>query len=149
MKSIVLLSVLCTMIWSSVDAQILKPVKWSYAAKKTSATEATIYIKAIMEKGWHIYSLDTPEGGPVGTSIIFTPDHAYQLTGTVQQPKPASKMEKQFGVEVKYFENTVVFQQKIKLKEAQATAKGEISFMVCSDQQCLPPSMIAFNVDIK
>lgn len=149
MKSIALLSIFCSLFWFSADAQILKPVKWSYAAKKTSATEATIYIKSTMEQGWHIYSLDTPEGGPVRTSFTFTPDHSYQLTGAVQQPQPASKMEKQFGIEVKYFENTVIFQQKIKLKEHNATVKGEINFMVCSDQQCLPPQTIQFSVDIK
>lgn len=149
MKSIALLSIFCSLFWFSADAQILKPVKWSYAAKKTSATEATIYIKSTIEQGWHIYSLDTPEGGPVSTSITFTPDHSYQLTGAVLQPRPASKMEKQFGVEVKYFENTVIFQQKIKLKDNKATVNGEINFMVCSDQQCLPPATIQFSVDIK
>lgn len=149
MKSIAMLSIFCSLFWFSADAQILKPVKWSYAAKKTSATEATIYIKSTIEQGWHIYSLDTPEGGPVSTSITFTPDHSYQLTGAVLQPQPASKMEKQFGIEVKYFENTVVFQQKIKLKDNKATVRGEINFMVCSDQQCLPPATIQFSVDIK
>lgn len=149
MKSIALLSIFCSLFWFSANAQILKPVKWSYAAKKTSATEATIYIKSTIGQGWHIYALDTPEGGPVSTSITFTPDHSYQLTGDVLQPQPASKMEKQFGIEVKYFENTVIFQQKIKLKDNKATVRGEINFMVCSDQQCLPPATIQFSVDIK
>jgi DsbC/DsbD-like thiol-disulfide interchange protein len=149
MKSIIMLGIFCFMCWTSADAQILKPVKWSYAAKKTSATEAIVYIKATIEQGWHIYSLDTPDEGPVPTSIVLTPNHSYQLTGEVLQPTPARKMEKQFGTEVRYFEKTVIFQQKIKLQADKATVKGEIVFMVCSDQQCLPPDTISFSVDIK
>lgn len=102
-----------------------------------------------MEQGWHIYSLDTPEEGPVRTAIAFTPDHSYQLTGALLQPQPLSKMEQQFGKEVKYFEKTVIFQQKIKLQQNTATVKGDITFMVCSDRQCLPPGNIQFSVDIK
>lgn len=34
MKAIIMLSILCSLRWTAVDAQILKPVKWSYAAKK-------------------------------------------------------------------------------------------------------------------
>ncbi|MCF6404109.1 protein-disulfide reductase DsbD N-terminal domain-containing protein [Chitinophaga filiformis] len=149
MKPFIVLSILCALFWTPIHAQILKPVKWSYAAKKTSATEATIYIKATMEQGWHIYALDTPEEGPVRTSIAFTPDESYQLKGTLLQPQPVTKMEQQFGKEVKYFEKTVVFQQKIKLQAGSTTVKGDITFMVCSDQQCLPPGTIPFSVDIK
>jgi len=149
MKSIVMLSIFFSLCWFSVDAQILKPVKWSYAAKKTSDTEATIYLKATINDGWHIYALDTPDEGPVKTSFTFTPDHAYELTGVAIQPKPQKKMEKQFGKEVKYFEKTVIFQQKVKVPEGKAAVHGEINFMVCSDQQCLPPETIPFSVDIK
>jgi hypothetical protein len=35
-------------------AQIEDPVKWSYAAKKVSSTEAVVLIKATIEDGWHI-----------------------------------------------------------------------------------------------
>src|SRR3546814_10665277 len=45
-------------------AQILKPVKWSYASKRVSVTEAVVLIKATMEKGWHIYSQTVTESGP-------------------------------------------------------------------------------------
>jgi hypothetical protein len=38
------------------SAQILKPVKWSYGAKKISATEAVVFIKANIDGGWHLYS---------------------------------------------------------------------------------------------
>jgi len=55
----------------TASSQILKPVKWSYAAKKTSSTEATLYLKASIEEGWHIYSQYVTDGGPVKNEFYF------------------------------------------------------------------------------
>jgi len=133
----------------SASSQILKPVKWSYAAKKTSSTEATIFIKASMEKGWHIYSQKATEG-PVKTTFAFLPEKSFQLIEKVTEPKPIVKFEKAFGTDVSYFENTVVFQQKIKLVEGEdITVKGNVEFMICSERQCLPPETIEFAIPIK
>src|SRR5882757_685921 len=97
-------------------AQIEHPVKWAYAAKKTGSTEVTVYLKATMEQGWHIYSLNVKDGGPIKTSFIFAPSKVYSLVGKIAEPKPLTKFEKSFGMDVSYFENEVIFEQKIKLK---------------------------------
>ncbi|GAB4045523.1 protein-disulfide reductase DsbD domain-containing protein [Spirosoma litoris] len=133
----------------AVQAQVLKPVKWSYAARKTSATEAVIFLKATIDPGWHVYSQHVGEGGPVKTTISFDPG-AYALQGTAQEPKPITRMEKVFNMEVSYFEKEVIFQQKVKLtgKNPQVV-KGTIEYMVCNDKQCLPPDEIPFSVSIK
>ena len=47
----------------SAKSQIFKPVIWSYAAKRTSDNTATVFIKATIDNGWHIFSLNLPEGG--------------------------------------------------------------------------------------
>lgn len=52
-------------------------------------------------------------------------------------------------MDVIYFENAVVFQQKVKLNKAATTVKGTIEFMVCNDHECLPPDEINFSVPIK
>jgi DsbC/DsbD-like thiol-disulfide interchange protein len=130
-------------------AQILNPVTWSYAAKKTSATEATIYIKATIEDGWHLYSQFVKEGGPVKTSFIFPTSPSFTLAGKTVEPKPITKFEKTFNMPVSYFEKSVVFQQKIKLKAKPATVKGTLEFMVCDDKQCLPPTEVEFSIAVK
>jgi len=132
----------------SASSQVLKPVKWSYAAKKTSATEATVLIKATMGDGWHIYSQTIPEGGPLKTTFAFAPAKSFSLKGKVAEPKPLSKFEKVFGTNVNYFEKEVVFQQKIKLTGAETIVKGTVEFMICSDKQCLPPQTIDFSIPV-
>ncbi|WP_316821807.1 protein-disulfide reductase DsbD N-terminal domain-containing protein [Pedobacter gandavensis] len=133
----------------TASSQILKPVKWSYAAKKTSKTEAVLYLKATIEEGWHLYSQNIPDGGPVKTSFTFTPASSYKLNGKTIEPKPIVKFEKAFDMNVGYFENSVIFQQKIKLTGANATVKGTLEFMVCDESQCLPPETVQFSIPVK
>jgi thiol:disulfide interchange protein DsbD len=132
-----------------VRAQIETPVKWAYASKKISATEAEVFIQATIADGWHIYSLNQKDGGPVKTSITFNPSATYALLGKTTEPAPLTKFEKSFGINVTYFEKSVIFRQKIKLKSSAATAvKGKLEFMVCNDKKCLPPDDLEFTVPL-
>jgi len=145
-----LLLVIAVLFAAGAHAQILTPVHWSYAAKKTGANEATVLIRATMDDGWHIYSQYVKEGGPVKTSFTFPASKIYTVVGKTIEPTPITKFEKAFGIDVSYFEKTVTFQQKIKLKSATgATVKGQLEYMTCNDQKCLPPETVAFSVDIK
>lgn len=129
-------------------AQVETPVTWQYAAKKVSPTEAMILFKATIDEGWHIYSLNIKDGGPIKTSFKFTPLKEYTLSGKTIEPKPVTKFEKAFSMNVSYFENSVVFQQKVKLKGKKATVKGTLEYMTCNNQKCLPPEDVNFSVPV-
>ncbi len=134
----------------ALKAQILKPVKWSYAAKKVSATEAIVYFKAIIDEGWHMYSQHIADGGPTKTVFTFAPSSQYTLVGKTQESKPIVKFEKMFDMKVGYFEKQAVFQQKVKLKsKTQTMIKGSINFGACDDTTCIPPEDVNFSVVIK
>ena len=130
-------------------AQVENPVKWAPGVKRTSLTEATIFIKATIEPGWHVYSQYIEEGGPIKTSFTFAPSKSYALVGKTIEPKAIAKFDKQFKMNIGYFENEVIFQQKVKLKSAGATAvKGKLEYMVCNDKKCLPPTEVDFVASI-
>ncbi len=130
-------------------AQIESPVKWSYAAKKLSNTEAVVFLKATIQDGWHIYSQDVKDGGPIKTSFTFLPSKEYSLVGKTSEPAPATKYEDAFKMNVSYFEKSVIFQQKIKLKSPNASAvKGKLEYMTCNDRKCLPPEDLDFSVPL-
>lgn len=135
-------------IWSA-EAQIVNPVKWSYAAKKTGKNEAVIYLKAEIEASWHIYSLYQPDGGPTKTTINFKKDASYSLVGKGVEPQPIKKYEDIYGIDVLYFSNSAVFSQKVKFTKLPFVAKGSVEFMVCNDKRCLPPSTVDFSVMVK
>ena len=132
----------------SASSQILKPVKWSYAAKKISKNEAIVVIKATIDEGWHIYSQNMAEGGPVKTTFAFTPSKTYSVVGKTIEPKPITKFEKTFDMNVSYFEKTAMFQQKVKFSGTNPVVKGTVEYMVCDDQQCLPPETVEFAVQL-
>lgn len=131
-------------------AQLQKPVKWSYAAKRLNATEGILYIRGTIEKGWHIYSTVQPEGGPLKSSFSFTSGKSFSMIGGLVEPKPIKHFEKVFDMDVLYFENTVTFSQKIKLKDKKPfVVKGKLEYMACNDTQCLPPDKVVFSIPVK
>lgn len=149
MKKTIILFCITTLISFNSYSQILKPITWSYAAKKNSATTAVVYIKATLEKGWHLYSQYVSDGGPTATKFSFPLSKTYERIGKTIEQKPIIKFEPVFLMEVGYFENAAVFQQTVKLKGKNALVKGSVYFMVCNDKQCLPPSTVEFSIPVK
>ncbi len=146
----ILLTLVAVFFAAASFAQIEDPVKWSYAGKKLSSTEAVVLIKATVDEGWHIYSQNLKDGGPQPTKFTFTPGTNYTLVGKTIEPKPITKYETSFKMNVGYFEKSVVFQQKVKLKGAGPyVVKGKLEFMTCNDHKCLPPDEVEFSIPIK
>ena len=151
MKQFSLLIVAVVLTISSAFSQIHNPVKWTVATKKISSKEAVVFIKATIQSGWHIYGQSVPAGGPIPTTVTVKPSKAYTLNGKVAESvKPKSKYEDVFKMNVPYFNNEVVFQQKINLvAKGPVKVSGEVEFMACDKSQCLPPDTYEFNVTIK
>lgn len=137
------------LLWSFGFAQIEKPVTWSYSAEQ-KGNEATLILKATIDKGWHLYSQDIPVGGPIPTSFKFNPSPDYSLVGKTSEPKAEEIFDKNFEMKIKFFENAVIFKQKIKLNSTNTfKVKGSLEFMVCDDSKCLPPDEVEFVIPIK
>lgn len=149
MKKLTLLFAMTLFVASAAFSQIAKPVTWSYAAKKTGKNEATVYLKAKIDKTWHIYSQNLKDGGPVKTTFTFKPSKDYSPVGKTVEPKAIVKYESVFKMNVSYFENQVVFQQKVKLNKGTTNVTGTVEFMVCSDKECLPPEEVEFSIPVK
>lgn len=149
MKKVLFALVIVLFAASGATAQLLKPVKWQFGAKKLNDHEAVVFMKATMNAGWYIYSQHLEEGGPIPTSFTFAPSTAYTLIGQPAEPQPETKYEKVFEMDVAYFNDEVVFQQKVKLTNGTAAVKGTVEFMVCNATQCLPPDEVAFTIAVK
>lgn len=139
----------CILLFFSANAQLLKPVKWDYSAKRNNANEAVLTLTAYIEKGWHLYSQHIPENGPVPTSFKFNKSADYELAGTVNEGKPEEVYDPNFQMNLKYFSDKAVFTQKIKFKKNTETkVSGTLEFMVCDNKQCLPPEDIEFTINV-
>lgn len=128
--------------------QILNPVNWTVTSKKLKDKTYEVHLTATVNKGWHIYSQFTPDGGPVPTSISFTKNPLFDLVGNAKESgKLEQRHEEIFGVDVKQFSDRVDFVQVLKLKSpVKTSANIAVEYMVCNDRQCLPPVTKKFSV---
>lgn len=151
MKKFSLFVVALLMTVTAAFAQIHNPVKWTVASKKLNSKEAVVFIKATIQNGWHIYGQEVPDGGPQPTTFTFKPSKDFTLNGaTTPTTKAKSKYEEAFKMNVPYFNQEVVFQQKVKLNgNKPTTVLGMVEFMSCDKTQCLPPDEYNFTVTIK
>ena len=132
------------------QAQILTPVKWKIKLDdKNGAAEKEITFTATADKGWHLYDMNLPEGGPISTSFTFE-----TLTGaeTIGQPiasaTPTTVFDEQFQMDLRWYAGSVTFTQKIKVTDAaKFKAEGAVEFMACNDETCLPPDQVDFAFD--
>lgn len=135
-----------------VTAQMVKnPVQWTATSKKVGDKTYEIHLTANLPDGWHIYSQSTPEGGPEPTKISFTKNPLVVISGdTKETGKLESRFEPLFGVDVKQYSNNVNFVQTVKLKaNVKTSVDVSVYYMVCDDQQCLPPSTKKFSLALK
>jgi len=145
---LLLASLLPHLLLAQPQQGILDPIKWSASAVRKSATEAEVVFSAKLDRGWHLYSQQLPEDGPIPTAFTFTDLAGAKLKGKVSEPKGKEELDPNFGMVVKYFDGSPRFVQKVTLGENAITVKAEVEFMVCDDKRCLPPDVVEFSISI-
>ncbi len=137
--------------FASLFSQIQNPVKWHFTVNKTSDTEAELLLKATMDKGWHIYSMQQESNdGPISLTFSFDKSKNYSLNGKILEPAPEKMYDKNFEMNVKFYEHEVTYKQKIKiLSQESFSVKGLLNFQTCNDQMCLPPTDVDFEFKIE
>ena len=135
----------------AVQAQIHQPVKWKIKLEDSKTAEKEIVFTATIEKGWHLYDMNLPEGGPVSTSFTFETLQGAELIGQpVSNIKPTVVYDEQFAMDLRWFPGAVTFPQKVKILDPKKfKIEGEVEFMVCNDETCLPPDRESFAFDSK
>ena len=130
----------------SVVAQMQDPVHFKTEWKSISANEAEIIFNATIDPGWHVYSTDLGDGGPTQATINIDKISGAALDGKL---KPGSneikKMDPIFEMEVKFFEKTAKFTQKVKLTGGKYSVSGYLEYGACNDENCLPPTSVDFT----
>lgn len=151
MKNI-LLTLLAVCSLSIVQAQLKKdPVAWTFTVSKKSADTYVVTASAKVPKPWHIYSQNTPAGGPVPTSIKFKANPLVTIVGSAKENGKMQKVfDENFGVDVLYYSNELVLSQEVKVKnKVKTTISGTVEYMVCDDKECLPPTRKSFEVNLQ
>ena len=144
MKKIV--SICLLLIAVVAQAQIQEPVKFKSELKTLAAGEAEIVFTATIDKGWHVYSTDLGDGGPISATFNVEKISGATVVGKLQpKGKEIASYDKLFEMNVRYFESTAQFVQKLKLTGGDYKIEGFLEFGACNDENCLPPTQVEFN----
>jgi thiol:disulfide interchange protein DsbD len=133
---------------ASVLAQYVNPnVTWSTSTKKISDSEFDLILKGTIAPGFHLYSQNIADGGPVPTSFTFEKSGGYKLIGKVKEGgNRFEAVEPVFdNMMLTWYEETVTFTQRVKILKPEVTVKGFVNFMTCNDKLCDPPSDYLFK----
>ncbi len=128
------------------------PVKWTFKKEQVSNTEFDLVFTAKIDKGWNTYSMYTEDNGPVPTALTYESKKGITLVGkAIESGEKKAGMDDIFGVNVIKFlpSKPYVIKQRIKVTDPKQPLTGYLSYMVCNDVTCLPPSDVDFSFDFK
>ena len=129
-----------------VQAQILDPVTFKTEWKKVSDEKAEIVFTATIDPGWHVYSTDLGDGGPVSATFNVTQMQGAEPVGKLKPVgKEVSGFDPLFEMQVRYFEKTAQFVQELKLTGGACRVEGYLEYGACNDENCLPPTQVPFS----
>ncbi len=134
----------------AAHAQIQDPVKFKTELKALSDTEGEIIFTAAIDPGWHVYSTNLGDGGPISATFNVDKKNGLELVGKLKPVgNEISTFDKLFQMKVRYFESTAQFVQKIKFIASTYTIEGYLEYGACDDESCLPPTQVPFNLSGK
>jgi len=129
-------------------AQIFEPVSWTFSTERINENTYQFKAKATIEAGWHVYALELPSNdGPIATSFTFSKGKEF-LAGKLRENKVEAVYDEMFDMKVAYHEGKAVFTQNLNVNSFPATVGGELEFMVCNAERCLPPELVPFKVTL-
>ena len=142
----VLFSVFILLFAVCVQAQIHDPVKFDVEWKNVSDNEIEILFTGIIESGWHVYSTELGDGGPVSATFNVDKLNGAELEGGLKPVgKEISAYDPLFEMDLRYFERTARFVQRLKLTGGDYTIEGYLEYGACNDENCLPPTQVSFS----
>ena len=130
----------------ALQAQIIDPIKFKTELTPLSDTEAEVVFTAAIDKGWHVYSTDLGDGGPISATFNIDNKSGVELVGKLKPVgKEVATFDKLFEMKVRYFENTAKFVQKVKFTGGAYAIEGYLEYGACDDESCLPPTQVPFK----
>ena len=124
----------------TIHAQLQEPVHVRTELNKLSDMEAELIFSATIDPGWHVYSTDLGKGGPISATFHADKMEGAQTVGSLKaRGKEQKQFDKMFDMEVRYFEQSVTFVQKIRFVKPLYDIACYVEYGACNDRMCLPP----------
>jgi thiol:disulfide interchange protein DsbD len=125
-------------------------VDWTAVGDTLAPGEnGAVILRASIADGWKMYA---PESPPPTRGVEVTIDSAATApirTGPVRQSEPQRGHDPNFDLTVQFYEGDASLRIPVRLAQPDAAGahpvRGTVTFMVCTDELCLPPATTAFE----
>ena len=129
----------------SASAQMVDPVHFTTQLKELTNNEAEIIFTGKIDAGWHVYSTEL-SGGPIPATFNKVKMEGVETIGKLKpRGNEQKKFDKLFDMEVRFFENTATFVQKVKFTKEKYVIDCYLEYGTCNDEMCMPPSSVEFK----
>ena len=136
-----LLMLMTVMLWAQSN-----PVHFTVTQKQVSDTEVDVVFKGKIASGWHVYAPNIPADGPIPATITTEKSEGVKPVGKLKAlGKEIKEYDQIFGMQLRYFENSVTFVQRYKITGKTYTVKGYLEYGACNDTGCMPPTSVEFS----
>ncbi len=147
------------MLAASCIAQVLAappdPVAWKLqpvSAPVKAGARVTVKLEAMVQEGWHLYSLKPMAEGPIPTRIWIAEGQPFNLAGSIQAPEPQVMQDPSFGMEVELYEGEAVFTLPVGVAASAAAGQQKLvvstSYQSCNAKLCLPPKTVKAELSL-
>lgn len=118
--------------------QASDPMHWSTRVTMTSDSTLLFQLRGRIDKDWHIYSMSTPAGGPMATTVSFLTSDPYKPLGTLAEyGQLVTEFDEVFGVDVMMYGDSVRYEQQLLRRDTAAfTVSVALSYQTCHTGQC-------------
>ena len=130
----------------AVQAQMADPVHFSSKLNMLKGNEAEIVFSATIDPGWHVYSTEQGQDGPIeATFNVVKMDGAECVGKLTPRGNVIKHFDNMFGMELKYFEKQGTFVQKIRFTKPKYVVDCYLEYGACNDEMCMPPTQVEFK----
>ena len=132
----------------AAEGQMVNPVHFSSQLKTLKGGEGEIIFSATIDDGWHVYSTDMGDDGPISASFNVVKMEGVETVGKLKPRGEVMKQfDKMFGMELRYFEKKAQFVQRVRFTQQKYTIDCYLEYGACNDEMCLPPTEVAFKTE--
>jgi thiol:disulfide interchange protein DsbD len=143
-------SLLSLFISTALFSQILTPVEVNFKLRDLGADQAELVAEVIMDEGWHVYSVNTPDTSfIIGCDFIFQENPNFVLIGGLREPEPHTYFDEMFQENLMSHSGTIEIVQRVrKLSTKPFSIEAEFTYQTCNDETCLPPDYIEHSFEL-
>lgn len=127
----------------AAKAQMVDPVHFTTTLKVLEGGEGEIVFNGRIDAGWHVYSTDLGNDGPISATFNVVKLEGVETVGKLKARGDELKQyDKMFGMELRYFEHKATFVQRIRFTKPKYDIDCYLEYGACNDELCMPPTQV-------